>query len=154
MNMRTLLPLLALLPLSSVAGEAAAADAVVPATVADEPKALDSGPLRGDWTIRADQGGCRQKVTLGEDNALSFADGVGIGTWVVHGETVQVNVQHAKMPVAETGLASRKHVPVRWSGALRRGPHGSMIGELVIEVLDDAGKVKQSRRAKFTATRS
>ena len=153
MNMRTLLPLLALLPISSVAAEAEAADAVVPATVGDNPTALDSGPLRGDWTIHADQGGCQRKVKVGDDNAINFADGIGIGTWQVHGDTVQINVNHTKMPLAEAGLAARKHAHVRWHGALRKGPHGSMVGELVVEVLDDSGKVKHSRREKFTATR-
>lgn len=155
MHTRTLLPLLALLPLSATASAAEPRDLVdATAASAPAPRQLDKQQLVGDWTVRADQGGCERKLTVGEDHTINFADGVGLGTWSTHGETLQINAQHANMPTAETGLAAKKRAKVRWNGELRRGPHGSMIGELSIEVLDDAGKPKGTRKAKFTATRS
>lgn len=156
MNTRKWIPLLAFLPALTLADEAQAQpthDVRVGNDAAPGETRIDPSGVVGSWTIVADQGGCERVVTLSAENVLRM-DGGGIGSWMVHGNKVQIAAQHAKVAVAETGLAKTKHVGVRWTGALRKGPKGTMLGELLVEVLDDNGEVKSSRRVPFTAKRS
>jgi hypothetical protein len=150
MHTRALLPLLAVLPLAGHATEARAHELVV----GGEQVSLDPAVVHGGWSVRSDRLGCARGITFGVDNTITFVDGGGAGTWLVHGDSVQVNVTHQKMPVAEAGIAAKKHVKVRWTGSVRQGAHGKLVAELVVEVLDDAGAVKQTRHEKFTLTRS